>query len=68
MNTPLPYRIGERLVSIDQVCVNYDKPVLSGVSATIDNIIRDDMAQGGGIVPGDLDQKVKNIRLMIENA
>ena len=46
MNTQLPYRIGERLVSIDQVCVNYDKPVLSGVSATIDNIIRDDMAQG----------------------
>ena len=46
MNAPIPYRIGERLLTIDQVCVSYDKPILSKVSASIDNIIRDDMAQG----------------------
>lgn len=46
MNTPFPYRIGERLLTIDNVCVSYGLPVLSGVSGTIDNIIRDGMQQG----------------------
>ncbi len=46
MGAPLPYRIGERLLTIDQVSVSYDRPVLRGVSATIDNIVREGMAQG----------------------
>jgi ABC-type nitrate/sulfonate/bicarbonate transport system ATPase subunit len=46
MNAPFPYRVGERLVSIDDVCVSYGRPVLRGVTAHIDNIIRDGMAQG----------------------
>ena len=46
MNTPFPYRIGERLVTIDQVCVTHDAPVLSKVSETIDDLIRDDVTQG----------------------
>lgn len=46
MNAPFPYRTGERLLTIDNVCVSYDQPVLSGVAGTIDNIIRDGMQQG----------------------
>ena len=46
MNTPLPYRTGKRLLTIDNVCVNFDKPVLAGVEESIDNIIRDGMQQG----------------------
>ncbi|MES2300208.1 MAG: ATP-binding cassette domain-containing protein [Pseudomonadota bacterium] len=46
MNAPLPYRIGERLVTIDKVSVAYDRPILAEVSESIDNIIRDDLAQG----------------------
>jgi ABC-type nitrate/sulfonate/bicarbonate transport system ATPase subunit len=46
MNVPFPYRIGERLLTIDNVCVSYGQPVLAGVNGTIDNIIRDGMQQG----------------------
>ncbi len=46
MNTPYPYRIGERLLTIENVGVSYGKPVLAEVNASIDNIIRDGMAQG----------------------
>ena len=46
MNAPLPYQIGERLLTIDQVSVSYDKPVLHQVSGSIDNIVREGMAQG----------------------
>lgn len=46
MNTAIPYRVGERLLTIDQVSVSYDRPVLQGVSASIDNLIRDGMSQG----------------------
>ena len=46
MNHALPYRVGERLLTIDQLSVSYDRPVLSHVSASIDNLIRDDCQQG----------------------
>jgi len=40
------YTIGERLLTIDNVCVHYDRPILEGVSGHIDNIRRDDRPQG----------------------
>ncbi|MFZ6654897.1 ATP-binding cassette domain-containing protein [Undibacterium sp. TJN19] len=43
---PLPYSVGARLLSIEQVCVSHDGPVLSNVSAHIDNLIRDGVHQG----------------------
>lgn len=46
MNAPHPYRIGERLLTIDKVCMSYGKPVLDGVTESIDDLIRDDMKQG----------------------
>ncbi len=46
MNAPFPYRIGERLVTIDQVSVAYDAPVLSKVNEAIDDLIRDGVTQG----------------------
>ncbi|MCH8618284.1 ATP-binding cassette domain-containing protein [Undibacterium sp. TS12] len=44
--TPLPYQLGERLLSIEQLCVGYDQPVLGDVTAHIDNITRDGVEQG----------------------
>ena len=41
-----PYTVAERLLTIENVCVSYDKPVLKGLSAHIDNIVRDGMQQG----------------------
>src|SRR6185437_13122949 len=46
MNAPFPYRIGERLVTIDKVCVAHGAPVLSDVSEAIDDLIRDGVTQG----------------------
>ncbi len=46
MNAPYPYRIGERLLTIDKVSVAYGHPILCEVTESIDNIIRDGMAQG----------------------
>jgi hypothetical protein len=36
------YTIGERLLTVDNVCVHYDRPILEGVSGHIDNIRRAD--------------------------
>ena len=41
-----PYTLGQRLLTIDKVCVSYDRPILDGVSGTIDNIQREGMQQG----------------------
>jgi ABC-type nitrate/sulfonate/bicarbonate transport system ATPase subunit len=41
-----PHTIGQRLLTIDQVCVSYDKPILKNVSASINNIQREGMNQG----------------------
>ncbi|MGZ3236812.1 MAG: ATP-binding cassette domain-containing protein [Burkholderiaceae bacterium] len=49
MNTPFPYRTGKRLLTIENVCVAFDKPVLTGVQESIDNLIRDDVAQGQAV-------------------
>jgi ABC-type nitrate/sulfonate/bicarbonate transport system ATPase subunit len=46
MNTPFPYRVGDRLLTIEGLAVSYETPVLCGVEASIDNIIRDGMHQG----------------------
>ena len=46
MNQPSPYRVGERLLSIDHLSLAYDRPVLQQVSATIDNLIREGRQQG----------------------
>jgi NitT/TauT family transport system ATP-binding protein len=46
MNAPFPYRLGQRLLTIEGLSVCYGAPVLSGLEATIDNIIRDGMSQG----------------------
>jgi ABC-type nitrate/sulfonate/bicarbonate transport system ATPase subunit len=40
------HTFGERLLTIDNVCVAYDKPILNNVCASIDNIKRDGMEQG----------------------
>ncbi|MES3023888.1 MAG: ATP-binding cassette domain-containing protein [Pseudomonadota bacterium] len=41
-----PFTTGERLLTIEDVCVSYDKPILKKLDAKIDNIIRDGMQQG----------------------
>ena len=46
MTSHTPYTVGERLLTIDNVCVRYDRPVLEGVSGHIDNIRRDGLQQG----------------------
>ena len=46
MSTKHPYTLGQRLLTIDKVCVSYDRPILSGVSGTIDNIQREGLQQG----------------------
>jgi ABC-type nitrate/sulfonate/bicarbonate transport system ATPase subunit len=43
---PIPHSIGQRLLTIDNVCVSYDKPILKNVSASINNIQRSGMQQG----------------------
>ena len=46
MNDTVAYTLGERLLTIDKVCVHYDRPILEGVTAHIDNIQREGMQQG----------------------
>jgi len=46
MNGHPAYTVGERLLTIDNVCVRYDRPILEGVSGHIDNIRREDRPQG----------------------
>jgi len=40
------YTIGERLLTIDHVCVRYDRTILEGVSGHVDNIQREGLDQG----------------------
>lgn len=47
MNAPArPYTVAERLLTVENVCVSYDKPILKNLNAHIDNIVRDGMQQG----------------------
>lgn len=46
MNQPLPYSVGERLLTIENLSLSYDQPVLNQVSANIDNLIREGKNQG----------------------
>jgi ABC-type nitrate/sulfonate/bicarbonate transport system ATPase subunit len=47
MNTVAkPHSIGERLLTIENLSVSYDKPVLNNVNASINNIQRQGVAQG----------------------
>ena len=46
MNGSYTYSTGQRLLTIDNVCVHYDRPILEGVSGHIDNIQREGMQQG----------------------
>ncbi|MFL6699025.1 MAG: ABC transporter ATP-binding protein [Vitreoscilla sp.] len=46
MTAHAAYTIGERLLTVDSVCVSYDRPILEGVSGHIDNIRRADRPQG----------------------
>ena len=46
MTGPCVYTVGERLLTIEDVCVRYDRPVLEGVSGHIDNIHREGLQQG----------------------
>jgi ABC-type nitrate/sulfonate/bicarbonate transport system ATPase subunit len=40
------YTTHERLLTLDQVCVRYDRPILEGVTAHVDNIQREGLRQG----------------------
>ena len=40
------YTLGERLLTIADVCVRYDRPILEGVTGHIDNIQREGLQQG----------------------
>jgi ABC-type nitrate/sulfonate/bicarbonate transport system ATPase subunit len=40
------YTLGERLLTIDNVCVDHGRPILRGVNGSIDNIRRAGMQQG----------------------
>ncbi len=46
MTAACTYTVGERLLTIENVCVRYDRPVLEGVSGHIDNIHRQGLQQG----------------------
>jgi ABC-type nitrate/sulfonate/bicarbonate transport system ATPase subunit len=46
MNDTCAYTLGDRLLTIDNVCVSYDRPILQGVTAHIDNIRREGLQQG----------------------
>jgi len=46
MNAAPAYSLGERLLTIDNVSVRYDRPILDGVTGHIDNIRRQGLMQG----------------------
>jgi ABC-type nitrate/sulfonate/bicarbonate transport system ATPase subunit len=46
MTTTHEYTLGERLLTLDNVCVHYDRPILDGVTGHIDNIRREGLKQG----------------------
>ena len=41
-----PFTVAERLLTIENVCVSYESPVLKNLSASINNIEREGMKQG----------------------
>ena len=46
MNGTCVYTTGQRLLTLDNVCVHYDRPILDGVTGHIDNIQREGLQQG----------------------
>jgi ABC-type nitrate/sulfonate/bicarbonate transport system ATPase subunit len=44
--TAKPYSVGERLLTIENLSVSYDKPVLKNINVSVDNIQRHGMQQG----------------------
>ena len=46
MTTIHEYTLGERLLTLDNVCVHYDRPILDGVTGHVDNIRREGVQQG----------------------
>ena len=46
MTTIHEYTLGERLLTLDNVCVHYDRPILDGVTGHVDNIRREGLQQG----------------------
>jgi ABC-type nitrate/sulfonate/bicarbonate transport system ATPase subunit len=46
MNQARAYTVGERLLTIEDVCVRYDRPILEGVSGHVDNLRREGVQQG----------------------
>jgi ABC-type nitrate/sulfonate/bicarbonate transport system ATPase subunit len=46
MTTVHEYTLHERLLTLDNVCVHYDRPILDGVNGHIDNIRREGLQQG----------------------
>ena len=46
MNGAYVYTTGERLLTLTDVCVRYDRPILEGVTGHIDNIQREGRQQG----------------------
>ena len=46
MTATCSYTIGERLLTIENLCVRYDRPILEGVGGHIDNIRREGLQQG----------------------
>lgn len=41
-----PYKFEQRLITVEKLCVTYDRPILRDVSFNIDNIVRPNMEQG----------------------
>lgn len=46
MSSAHKYAYRERLLTVDNLCVNYDKPILRNLSFSIDNVVRPGMLQG----------------------
>ena len=46
MTSRYSYTVGERLLTLDNVCVHYDRPILEGVSGHIDDLHREGVQQG----------------------
>ena len=46
MNGAYVYTMSQRLLTLDNVCVHYDRPILEGVTGHVDNIQREGLQQG----------------------
>ncbi len=46
MNGTYVYTTSQRLLTLDNVCVHYDRPILEGVTGHVDNIQREGLQQG----------------------